>query len=87
MVANFTIEVGDPVMSVAIPTTGVDRNSDGTYEAWVTVDRHVFFQRRVKIGLENDGQYQVLEGLQPGELIVTLGAVFISNILYAPPSD
>ena len=30
---------------------------------------------------------QVLEGLKPGELAVTDGAVFISNILYAPPSD
>jgi cobalt-zinc-cadmium efflux system membrane fusion protein len=87
MAANFTIAVGEPIVSVAIPTTGVDRNSDGTYEAWVTVDRRVFAQRRVKIGLERDGQYQVLEGLHAGELIVTEGAVFISNILYAPPSD
>jgi cobalt-zinc-cadmium efflux system membrane fusion protein len=87
MVANFTIAVKDPVVAVAIPTSGVDRNSDGTYEAWVTVDRHVFAQRRVKIGMERDGQYQVLEGLQVGELVVTSGAVFLSNILYAPPSD
>jgi cobalt-zinc-cadmium efflux system membrane fusion protein len=87
MVANFTIAVQDPIVSVAIPTAGVDRNSDGTFEAWVTVDRHVFAQRQVKIGLEADGQYQVLEGLRAGELVVTDGAVFISNILYAPPSD
>jgi cobalt-zinc-cadmium efflux system membrane fusion protein len=87
MLATFVIRVREPVESVAIPTTGVDRNSDGTYEAWVTVDRHVFAQRRVKIGLERDGHYQVLEGLQRGELAVTEGAVFISNILYAPPSD
>jgi cobalt-zinc-cadmium efflux system membrane fusion protein len=87
MVAAFTITVGDPIDSISIPTTGVDRNSDGTFEAWVTVDRRVFAQRRVKIGLERDGQYQVLEGLQPGELVVTEGAIFLSNILYAPPSD
>jgi membrane fusion protein, heavy metal efflux system len=87
MVANFTIAVGDPITSVAIPTTGVDRNSDGTYEAWVTVDRHVFTLRTVKIGLEADGQYQVLNGLKVGEQVVTSGAVFISNILFAPPSD
>jgi cobalt-zinc-cadmium efflux system membrane fusion protein len=87
MVANFTIEVGDPIVSVAIPTTGVDRNSDGTYEAWITVDRHVFTLRTVKIGLEADGQYQVLDGLKVGEQVVTSGAVFISNILFAPPSD
>jgi cobalt-zinc-cadmium efflux system membrane fusion protein len=87
MVANFTIAVGDPITSVAIPTTGVDRNSDGTYEAWVTADRHIFALRTVKIGLEADGQYQVLDGLNAGEQVVTSGAVFISNILFAPPSD
>jgi cobalt-zinc-cadmium efflux system membrane fusion protein len=87
MVANFTITVGDPVVSIAIPTAGVDRNSDGTYEAWDTVDYHTYYQRRVKIGLERDGQYQVLDGLALGEQVVTSGAVFISNILYAPPSD
>ncbi len=87
MVANFTIEVGDPITSIAIPTTGVDRNSDGTYEAWITTDRHVFALRTVKIGLERDGQYQVLDGLNQGEQVVTSGAVFISNILFAPPSD
>jgi cobalt-zinc-cadmium efflux system membrane fusion protein len=87
MLATFTVTVGDPIESVAIPTTGVDRNSDGTYEAWVTLDRRVFAQRHVKIGLERNGQYQVLEGLHAGELVVTSGAVFLSNILYAPPSD
>jgi len=30
---------------------------------------------------------QVLEGLQPGELAVSDGAVFLSNMLAAPPSD
>jgi cobalt-zinc-cadmium efflux system membrane fusion protein len=87
MLANFTIQVQDPVESVAIPMNGVVRNGDGTMAAWVTTDRHRFLQRIVKIGLQRDGQYQILEGLQPGELAVTDGAVFISNILYAPPSD
>jgi membrane fusion protein, heavy metal efflux system len=87
MVANFTIAVGTPITSIAIPTTGVDRNSDGTYEAWITTDSHIFALRTVKIGLEYDGQYQVLDGLSAGEQVVTSGAVFISNILFAPPSD
>jgi len=87
MLANFTIRVQDPVESVAIPMNGVVRNSDGTFAAWVTTDRHRYKQRIIKIGLQRDGQYQVLEGLQRGELAVTDGAVFISNILYAPPSD
>jgi cobalt-zinc-cadmium efflux system membrane fusion protein len=55
--------------------------------AWVTTDRHRFSQRIIRLGLQTDGQYQVLEGLQRGELVVADGAVFLSNILYAPPAD
>jgi cobalt-zinc-cadmium efflux system membrane fusion protein len=87
MLASFSIQVQDSVQSVAIPANGVVRNGDGTMAAWVTTDKHVFTQKLLKIGLQQDGQYQVLEGLQGGELAVTDGAVFISNILYAPPSD
>jgi cobalt-zinc-cadmium efflux system membrane fusion protein len=87
MLASFVIRVQDPVESVAIPMTGVVRNGDGTMAAWVTTDRHRFSQRLIKLGLQTDGRYQVLEGLQRGELAVTEGAVFLSNILYAPPSD
>jgi cobalt-zinc-cadmium efflux system membrane fusion protein len=87
MFATFTIRVQDAVESVAIPMNGVVRNGDGTMAAWVTTDRHRFVQRLIKIGLQRDGQDQVLGGLQAGELAVTDGAVFISNILYAPPDD
>jgi cobalt-zinc-cadmium efflux system membrane fusion protein len=87
MLATFTIAVQDPVQSVAIPVNGVVRNSDGTFAAWVTVDRHRFAERTIKVGLQHEGFYQVLDGLHSGETAVTDGSVFISNILYAPPSD
>ena len=53
----------------------------------VTTDRRRFTQRTVQVGEPLDGQYPVLAGLRRGELAVTDGAVFVSNILYAPPSD
>ena len=83
----FVIRVQEPVESVAIPMNGVVRKGDGTMAAWVTTDRRRFSQRIIKIGLQRDGQYQVLEGLQRGELAVTEGAVFLSNMLDAPPTD
>lgn len=87
MLANFVIQVHAPVESTAIPANGVVREADGTMTAWVTSDRHRFVQRAVKIGLRVDNQVQVLEGLQRGELVVIDGAVFLSNMLQAPPSD
>jgi len=87
MLANFVIRVHEPVQSTALPANGVVRASDGTMTAWVTTDRRHFTQRIIKTGLRKDGQVQILEGLRRGELAVTDGAVFLSNMLEAPPSD
>jgi cobalt-zinc-cadmium efflux system membrane fusion protein len=65
----------------------VVRESDGTMTAWVTTDRHRFVQRILMTGLRRDGQVQILAGLRRGELAVTEGAVFLDNMLGAPPSD
>ncbi len=87
MLANFVIGVHDPVEATAIPANGVVREPDGTMTAWVTTDRHHFVQRIIKTGLRKDDQVQILDGLQQGELVVSDGAVFLSNMLQAPPSD
>jgi membrane fusion protein, heavy metal efflux system len=87
MLANFVIRVHDPVESTAIPANGVVREPDGTMTAWVTSDRRHFVQRVVKAGLRRDGRVQILAGLQRGELAVSDGAVFLSNMLQAPPTD
>ena len=87
MLANFVIRVQKPVEATAIPANGVVREADGTMTVWVTTDRHHFVQRVVKTGLRTDDQVQVLDGLQQGELVVTDGAVFLSNMLEAPPID
>jgi len=87
MLANFVIRIHDPVQSLALPANGVVRESDGTMTAWVTADRHHFVQRVIKTGLRKDEHVQILQGLQRGELAVVDGAVFLSNLLEAPPSD
>lgn len=87
MLANFVIRVHDAVESTAIAANGVVREADGTMTAWVTTDRRHFAQRIVKTGLRRDGQVQILAGLRRGELAVTDGAVFLSNMLEAPPTD
>lgn len=87
MLANFVIRVDGPVQATAIPANGVVREPDGTMTAWVTTDRHHFVQRAIKTGLRRDEHVQILSGLQRGELVVSDGAVFLSNMLQAPPSD
>ncbi len=87
MLANFAIRVRAPVAATAIRPNGIVREPDGTMTVWVTTDRHRFVQRAVRTGLRRDGWVQILDGVRCGELVVTDGAVFLSNMLEAPPSD
>ena len=81
MLAECVIRVQEPTEATAVPANAVVREPDGTMTAWVTTDRHRFSQRVIKVGLQQDGQVQVVGGLQRGELVVTDGAVFLSNML------
>jgi len=81
MFANFTISVGAPVRSPSVLLNGVVREGDGTQTIWVTADRRRFARRTVKIGEQNDGYRQILDGVHPGELVATDGALFLSNML------
>jgi cobalt-zinc-cadmium efflux system membrane fusion protein len=81
MFANFVIRTGDPIRSPAVPLDGVVREGNGTMTVWVTADRRRFTRRTVKIGLQREGYRQIVEGVQPGELVATDGALFLSNAL------
>jgi cobalt-zinc-cadmium efflux system membrane fusion protein len=82
MFASFVIRMGDPARSLAVPVESVVREGDGTMTVWVTADRRRFVMRSVKVGIQQQGGWsQILEGLEPGELVVTDGAVFLSNKL------
>jgi membrane fusion protein, heavy metal efflux system len=80
MFANFTIDVGAAVRSPAVPLDGVVREGDGTQTVWVTADRRRFTRRTVKIGQQDDGYRQILDGVKVGELVATDGAIFLSNM-------
>ncbi len=81
MFATYVIRTGDPVRTLAVPLDGVVREGDGTNTVWITNDRRKFTQRIVKIGMQSAGFRQILDGLQPGELVATEGAVFLSNMV------
>jgi cobalt-zinc-cadmium efflux system membrane fusion protein len=87
MLASVMIRIQNPMEAIAIPVNSVVREGDGTMMVWVTTDHYRFIQRPVRLGLQKDGWYQIVEGLQPGELAVTEGGVFLSNMLEAPPTD
>jgi membrane fusion protein, heavy metal efflux system len=87
MLATVLVRSGEQVESLALPTTAVVREGDGSMIAWVTTDRQHFAERPLTLGLEREGHYQVLAGLKANELVVVEGGVFLSNLLEAPPRD
>ncbi len=87
MFATFVIQTAEPASALAVPFDGVVREGDGTMTVWVTKDRHHFERRTVQIGLQHGGYDQILDGLQPGELIASSGALFLSNVFAAASPD
>lgn len=81
MFATYVISTGAPVTALAMPLPGVVREGDGSMSVWTTTDQRHFTRRAVKIGLQQDGFDQIVDGLQPGETAVTDGAIFLSNML------
>ena len=81
MFATFVINTGEAVRALALPAGGVAREGDGTMSAWVTTDRKLFTKRTVTLGLVQNGYSQVVDGLNPGELIAADGALFLNNAL------
>jgi cobalt-zinc-cadmium efflux system membrane fusion protein len=87
MLAEFAIRVSPPLQSAAIPANAAVREADGTTSVWVTGDRRHFAQRTVKTGARDADWVQIVDGVKPGELVVSDGAVFLSNMLQAPTGD
>lgn len=81
MFASFRIQTGGPTRSPSVPADAIVREGDGTMTAWVTMDRKRLVRRTVKVGLQQDGLAQIVEGLQAGELVATESALFLGNTL------
>jgi cobalt-zinc-cadmium efflux system membrane fusion protein len=83
MFASFVIQVGVPVHAPAMPLNGVVREGDGTMSVWVVQsDRHQFKRRVVKLGMQQDGFDEILDGLRPGETVALDGAILLSNMAF-----
>jgi cobalt-zinc-cadmium efflux system membrane fusion protein len=87
MFARFVIRTGKSLQSPALPLNGIVREGDGTMSTWVTKDGSVFTQRTVQIGLQQNGYRQILDGVKAGEMAVTDGAIYLSNMLAGGGAD
>ena len=78
MFATFRIAVGAEQRAVGVPVNAmIFRGPDAS--VWVALDNNRFILRRIKPGIRSGDVVEVLEGLQPGERVVTGGALFIDR--------
>jgi cobalt-zinc-cadmium efflux system membrane fusion protein len=81
MFASFTILTGAPTLSPAVPERGVVFEGQKAH-VWVANEADKTLElRQVRTGSTANGLVEVVEGLKPGEHVVTTGAVFIDRAI------
>jgi cobalt-zinc-cadmium efflux system membrane fusion protein len=78
MFATFRIAVGEGQEGVAVPVNAIIyRGAEAS--VWVALDGNRFILRRITPGIRAGEVVEVTEGLNPGERVVTGGALFIDR--------
>lgn len=77
--ASVTIVIAEGNPAVAVPREAVIYEGDHA-RVWVAVDDTGIELRQIKLGLLNGQMIQVLDGLEPGEKVVTRGSLFIDRM-------
>jgi membrane fusion protein, heavy metal efflux system len=78
MFANFRILTADASESPAVPEAAVVYEGDAAH-VWVVAGDGLLSLRTIRTGRSNDGLIEVLDGLKPGERVVTKGGLFIDQ--------
>jgi membrane fusion protein, heavy metal efflux system len=78
MFANFRILTSDATESPAVPAAAVIFEGEAAH-VWVVAGDALLELRAIHAGRSNDGLVEVLDGLKPGERIVTKGGLFIDQ--------
>ncbi len=78
MFARLNIDVGDTTQFIAVPREAV-LEADGKEFVYVVPADNRYMRRMVKTAPASGDQIRILEGLVPGERVVTKGAVLIKG--------
>ena len=72
MTAQVSIELGDAHNALAIPSSALrNKDADGSYAIRVLKPGGAVDTRKVRVGLDNFVQAEILEGLSEGDVVIT----------------
>ena len=85
---RLRLQLGESQRAVLVPRGGFYASTGGQWIYVVNPQTHEAVRRNIKIGRQNPGYYEVLEGLEPGETVITSGyevfgnrdTVFLKNV-------
>jgi cobalt-zinc-cadmium efflux system membrane fusion protein len=78
MFASFSIITSGKSDALAVPEEAVVREGEAA-RVWVVRGQNDLALRQIRTGRTNKGMVEVLEGLKPGEKVVTRGSLFIDR--------
>ena len=78
MFANFRIRTADASQSPAVPEAAVVYEGSAAH-VWVVAGDDLLSLRTIRAGRSSEGLIEVLDGLIPGERVVTKGGLFIDQ--------
>lgn len=70
---SLNLQLGQPEEAVMIPRGTFYQKTGGRWIYVVTEDGSKVYKREIRIGRQNPQYYEVLEGLEPGEEVITSG--------------
>jgi HlyD family secretion protein len=70
---SLNLQLGQPEEAVMIPRGTFYQKTGGRWIYVVTEDGSKAYKREIRIGRQNPQYYEVLEGLEPGEEVITSG--------------
>ena len=78
MFANVTIKAGNNIEAVVLPSEAIVRSGKRD-QVFIRRGKGKFEPREVKIGITSAGMTQILEGVEPGEVVVTSSQFLIDS--------
>ncbi len=78
MFADFAVDAGPSTEALGVPSSAVIYEGD-TARVWVAGPGHALGLRQIRAGRTQGGEVEVLGGLNPGDRVVTSGAIFIDR--------
>jgi len=78
MFANVTVKAGRQINAVVVPSEAIVRTG-GQEQVFVQRGHGKYTPRKVVVGIDSEGQAQIIEGLKAGETVVTSSQFLIDS--------